>query len=266
MSHTKRIDQALQTRGFAVGTFISFNSPDVAEFAGHAGFDFILLDAEHSTFAFEGSVEMIRAAAAGGTAAVVRLPSSEHSGITKILDAGAAGVLIANVRTGEEARRIVQAAKYGPAGKRGYSPSLRAMDGYKNNKEYREWSDNNLLIWVIIESEEALENIEDILDSGITGIMPGPYDLSMAMGYEGDTTHPEVVKALYRVSDLAVKKGVDLAVFSEVPEGEGALTPYEIADSWKNRGARFIHFSTDRMIMASGYRRILDGLKESQGV
>ena len=262
MSHTKRIDQALETRGIAVGTFISFNSPDIVEFAGHAGFDFVLLDAEHSTFAFEGAVEMIRAAAAGGIASIVRLPSSEHSGITKILDAGAAGVLISSVRTGEEARRIVQAAKYGPAGKRGFSPSIRAMDGFESNKEYRKWSDSNTLIWAIIENEEAIANIEDILASGITGIMPGPYDLSMAMGYEGESTHPEVVEALDCVSDLAVKKGVDLVVFSEVPDGEGAQTPYEIAESWKRRGARFIHFSTDRMIMASGYRKILDGLKE----
>jgi 2-keto-3-deoxy-L-rhamnonate aldolase RhmA len=262
MSQTKRIDQALETRGIAVGTFISFNNPDGAEFAGHSGFDFVLFDAEHGTFYFEGTVAMMRAAAAGGAASVVRLPTSEHSGITKILDAGAAGVLISSIRSGEEARRVVQAVKYGPIGKRGFSPTIRAMDGFKNNKEYREWSDKNTLIWAIIENEEALENIEDILDSGITGIMPGPYDLSMAMGYEGDTTHPEVVKALDRVAKLAVKKGVDLVVFTEVPEGEDAPTPYEIAMTWKKRGARFIHFSTDRMIMASSYGKILDGLKE----
>ena len=106
-----RVEEALKSRGVAIGTWARMKCPEVCELIGAAGFDFVVIDTEHGSFGLEGAVEMIRAAEARGTVPIVRLPDNSPTSIKKILDAGAVGIFIPGIRTGEEAVRSCEGSK-----------------------------------------------------------------------------------------------------------------------------------------------------------
>ncbi len=135
-----KVREVLDAGGMAIGTWVEMKNPEACEAAAASGFDFIVMDGEHGSFGVEGAVELIRAVEAGGSTPVLRLPDGSPTAIQKALEAGAVGIVISEVRTGEEVRQIVRATKYAPAGTRGTSPHIRAtMHGALDWKEYAEW-------------------------------------------------------------------------------------------------------------------------------
>ncbi len=204
-----KIKEALETRGSALGTWVQMKSPEICEIASAAGFDFVIIDMEHGSFGLEGAVEMIRAVECKNASPVLRLPDSSPTGIKKALDTGAVGVIIPGISTGQEASQIVRAAKYEPAGFRGACPYIRATEhSLIDWKDYREWSDQNTMVWAIIENRKAVENIDAIASSGLDAVVLGAFDLSMNLGFNGDVNHPEVTEALERQELLKVIAGL----------------------------------------------------------
>jgi len=279
--------EVLDAGGMAIGTWVEMRNPEACEAAAAAGFDFIVMDGEHGGFGVEGAVELIRAVEAGGSTPVLRLPDSSRTAIQKALEAGAVGIFISEVRTGDEARHIVQATKYAPEGTRGTSPHIRAtMHGTLDWKEYAEWIEKNVMVWVMIENTDAVKNIDSILDSGVDAIYLGAFDLAMSMGFKGNFTHPDVVEAQDRVLKLALSKGVDVAMNLDLASlgartGEVALqemdtlgqiaehrvpsTPEEFLEAariWRDKGCRIGTVLTDRQILTDTYRKITAKFRE----
>ena len=223
-----KIKEVLDAGGTTLGTWINLKSPEACEAAAASGFDFVVIDAEHGGFGLEGSIELIRAVEAGGATPVLRLLDSSPATIQKALEAGAVVIFISEVRTGEEASRIVQAAKYPPAGRRGSSPFIRAaMHGVIDWKAYTDWAERNIMVWVMVENTEAVKNIDAILASGVDAICVGPYDLSMFMGLKGDFLHPDVAGEDDRIVKLAVSPDVDvIANLDCIKEGEATPEEY----------------------------------------
>ena len=261
-----RIKEVLDGGGAALGTWVSMNSPENCEVAAAAGFDFVIIDAEHGNFGIEGAVDLIRAIEAGGATPVIRVLDSSPTTIQKSLEAGAPVVFVSEVQTGEEVARIVRCAKYPPAGRRGTSSYIRAtMHGVLDWKEYREWTRDNVMVWVMIENNEAVEEIAAILAAGVDAICVGPTDLSMFMGLEGDEQHPAVLEAESRIVKLAVEKGLDvIADLDCMKAGDMESEDYlEAARIWEERGCRIMTVMNDRQVLGQTYQKIVGRFRES---
>ena len=173
------------------GIFIGMPAPPLVEMAGHAGFDFIVIDNEHGNCTLETTEQMIRAAKAVNIIPVVR---TLESSINHVLDLGASAIKIPGVNTAAMAQRIVDAAKYPPVGRRGAAFSTRAAGfGFFGGDAHVKASNEGTSVIVMIETVEAIENLAAILAvKGIDGAFVGPNDLSFSMGLPGKVGSPEV--------------------------------------------------------------------------
>ena len=188
-------------------------SPVVAEIAGHCGFDWLFVDAEYLPLTGPNIQEMIRAADCTNTAAVVRMNNDHEAQIRQILDMGAAGVIIPLVKTAEQARRIVAAAKYPPLGDRGMAGS-RAQGYGAGMKDYIERANAETAVIVMVEDVEGVSNVEDIAAvEGLDGIFVGTGDLSLSLGCLGEPMHDDMLAAFKRIAAAARANGVALGGF-----------------------------------------------------
>lgn len=259
---TNQIHNAIAEQGMAFGTWIQMNAPEAAELAAASGLDFVIVDMEHGSFGIAEAAAMIRAVQVGGAAPLVRVPDHDPAGLLKVLDAGAAGVLVPGVETPAQAAAIVAATRFAPDGTRGACPCTRATwHGLVDWPDHLAWAQSNVLAVLIVESLEGVRNFESIIAvPGIFAIGIGMFDLSQAMGHGGDYTHPAVQAELSRLSALARAAGVEVfsATFDSAPERVTAA-----ARHWQGLGARLFAASADRMMLAMGYRAVTGALAES---
>lgn len=181
-----------------LGLFVNIPSPALVEMAGWAGFEFVVIDNEHGPAGFETTEHLIRAARCGGTLPVVRVSGTSPQEILKALDAGASGIQVPQVNSGEQAEAVVRAAKYPPRGGRGAAFSTRA-GGYSlyGGPAHMGRSDDGTVVVIQVETVEAVANLDAILAvRGIDVVFIGPTDLSTSMGYPGNPGHPEVAAAI----------------------------------------------------------------------
>lgn len=191
------------------GCMIQGYMPALAEIAGLAGFDFLFLDAEHSSLSVTECENMVRAAEARGVVPLVRVPNCKADTILRYLDCGAMGVILPGIASGEEARRAVEAAKYYPMGERGLN-GVRASDYGMNGSlsEYTAVANRETMVIPIIENRQAVENLDDILAvDGIDGMILGASDLSQSLGVPGQGKHPLVLAAKKRFIEAGRASG-----------------------------------------------------------
>lgn len=204
-----RIRNKLKSDQAAFGVTLQMPSPDEVEIAGHAGLDYIWIDAEHGTMDLGDINVMVRAADAVGIDSIVRVPDQTPSFIQRVLDTGATGILVPHMRTPEDARAIVAAATYAPPGIRGACPTIRAFGHMSAN-----WAEDlsrarkDVLVFGLIEDIEGVENIEAIAAAGLDAVMFGPFDLAVALGLDGNVKHPKIVEMGARVRRAAVAAGI----------------------------------------------------------
>jgi 4-hydroxy-2-oxoheptanedioate aldolase len=176
-----------------IGLWCSLSHHYALEAVAGAGFDWLLIDTEHSPNDLESLVPQLQAAAAYDSAAVVRVPWNDMVNIKRVLDIGAQTLLLPYVQNVEEARAAVAATRYPPAGVRGVAGTTRATR-FGRVKDYARRAAEEICVLVQVETREALAEIEGIaaLD-GVDGIFIGPADLHASMGYTGETANPAVV-------------------------------------------------------------------------
>ena len=176
-----------------IGLWCSLSHHYALEAVAGAGFDWLLLDTEHSPNDLESLVPQLQAAAAYPTSAVVRVPWNDMVTIKRVLDIGAQSLLLPYVQNVEEARAAVAATRYPPHGVRGVAGTTRATR-FGRVKDYARRASEELCLLVQVETREALGEIDAIaaLD-GIDGIFIGPADLHASMGHTGQTAEPSVV-------------------------------------------------------------------------
>ena len=188
--------RALQRRELQIGLWSTLCSNLAAEIIVHSGFQWILLDTEHSPNEVPDLLTQLQAMGRGTASPVVRAAWNDPVLIKRILDIGAQSILLPYVQTAEEARRAVAAVRYPPRGMRGVSASSRASN-FCRIKDYLQKADEEICLLVQIESKLALEQLEAISTTeGVDGVFIGPADLSASLGHLGDPQHPETQNAL----------------------------------------------------------------------
>ena len=196
--------KAGQTR---YGAFVTSPSPEVMEVLAIAGFDFAIIDTEHTGTGLETAVNMIRGARAYGMTPIVRVTDDTPKTMARYLDVGAYGVQVPMVHTAEQASAIVQAMKFAPEGVRGMSGGRGTAWGHI--ADYRRVSNEETLIAVMVETSLGVRNIREIVAvPGLDAVFIGAYDLSQSLGVAGQTTHPLVEEAVQTVLDACLESNV----------------------------------------------------------
>ena len=179
-----------------LGFWSGLSSHITVEVLANAGFDWLLLDTEHSPNELPMVHSQLQAISQGSAHPIVRPAWNDTVVIKRLLDIGAQTLLIPFVQDADEARRAVAATRYPPLGVRGYSAAARASD-YGRVKDYAKRCEEELCVLVQVETPLALANIEEIAAvDGVDGIFIGPGDLAASMGHIGNPKHPDVVAAI----------------------------------------------------------------------
>jgi 4-hydroxy-2-oxoheptanedioate aldolase len=247
----------LRERGFLAGSFVEIAAPEIVEILGAAGMDFAVIDCEHAALRGPALANLIRASASTSIAPIVRVRENRPAEILEALDLGAAGLHIPQVATREQAEAAVRAARFPPAGERGFNPFVRAA-GYGSVEvdQFRRQSDEETLLVLHIEGGLAVSCAEAIVSvPGVDVAFLGPYDLSMALGIPGQVTDARVLRAARAVRGAAERYGVALGAFAN---------SVEHARVWLNEGVRYLAYGVDsRMFLgvAAEVRRQIDAMR-----
>jgi 2-keto-3-deoxy-L-rhamnonate aldolase RhmA len=191
--------QKLRAGEAVFGVSVMIPSPQIVEMIAAAGFDWVLLDCEHGTLGLESVELMAMAAEASGITAIARPVSKSPEHILQVLDRGVMGVQVPHVNTAEDAREVIAAVKYHPAGRRGLAAGTRAAvyDSHGSLADHVKAANDATLIAIQLEDTPAIENIDALLAvDGIDVFFIGPSDLSQAMGHPGNPKAPTVATAI----------------------------------------------------------------------
>ena len=179
-----------------IGTWVMSASPIVAEAVGHAGFDWAVVDMEHSPLDLMSLVHMLQAISGTRMVPVVRVPWNDTVSIKRVLDAGAQTLLVPFVQNADEARAAVAASRYPPQGVRGMAGMSRGSK-FGTAPDYFNTANAGMSVIVQLETPQAVSQLEAIAAvEGVEAIFMGPGDLSGAMGHVGKLTHPEVMAVM----------------------------------------------------------------------
>ena len=244
-----RLKQLLKEGKYTCGSWMSMTSNVSAEVMGYCNFDWLLIDMEHGSGSYQTLVGQLQALAASGSHAtpIVRVESNDATVIKRVLDCGAYGVMVPGIRDAEEAKAAVAAMLYPPAGIRGIAGARCAA--YGNDKSYVQQANDNMAMFLQIETKEAIENIGAILDvPGIDVAFLGPNDLSAALGHVGNWEHPEVVVAIEKMEKAAQARSIPLGTVSR---------SWEAAKRCIERGYRAQALMGDVPLMAQAARQIV---------
>ena len=227
----------------------------VVEIIGWAGYDFIIIDMEHSPIDFSHLPRLLAAADSVDLVPLVRVGTCAANPILRVLDSGAMGVVVPHVCNREEAAAIVHASRYPPQGSRGVSGASRTAGyGHVNFLEHVQQSNDEILTVALIEDKSGVEAIEEIIDvPGIDIICPGAGDLSAGAGFIGQPQHPSVQADIDQVVS-AVNKHSKQVLGCHVMGAEQRAR-------CQAQDARFIIYSQDSRVILDAYRNALVDLK-----
>ena len=195
----KSLKKKLKHNKLTIGSWIMIGHPISVEVMALAGFEWLVIDMEHTSIDINTAQNLITTIQANGIKALVRVSKNEEVIIKKVLDIGADGIIVPMVNSKEDAIKAVKFAKYPPIGKRGVGLYRASKYGVKF-EEYKKWVEEELVIIAQIEHIDGVNNIEEILQvEGIDGTIIGPYDLSGSMGYPGEFERNDVKQAVQKV-------------------------------------------------------------------
>jgi len=199
------LKEKLQKGQAVIGAIVGLGHPDVTEVLSRLGFDWLLIDSEHAPLGLETMQQMMQAMNGSNCTPIVRPQWNDMVIIKRVLDIGAHGVLIPWVSTKEEAEYAVRACKYPPEGLRGCGPRRAALF----DPDYTRTANDELLIIALIETRQAVSNIDDILSvKGLDACYIGPFDLSQSFGFYGPQwDNPQYIDAFDKVVAAAKKWG-----------------------------------------------------------
>jgi len=251
------IKERLKKGEFVVGSFMKSRDPAMVEIVGLAGFDFAILDMEHSALSIESVEDLIRMAQVRGIDSIVRVPEISESAISRPLDAGASGVLVPHVDTRKQAEDVVFLSKFSPLGERGMDVYARAADYSRLAKDiYLKEANRQTFLIIQIEGKKGVENLDDILMvKGLDAIFVGPYDLSQSLGVPGEIDHPRVVEKIKEVVGKVKKAGLSLGIY---------VDDVQTAKRWIDLGVQLIALLVDTVIFLQACQSLVAGLKKEQ--
>ncbi len=237
-----------------LGFWLSVPGFVAAEIAARQPVDYVCIDTQHGVIDYQASASMIQAIELAGGTPIVRVPWNEPGIIGKSLDAGAHGVIVPMVNTREQAEAVVRSARYAPEGSRSWGPVMAGM----RHTDNREWAGANIAVIPMIETAEAISNLDEILSvPGIDAIYVGPADLaiSLGLGPSGNEGNPLFDDALSTIIDGCHRHGVVPGIHST-----GTLTPLR-----REQGFRMITVTSDALALRAGYASELAAARSGSG-
>mgnify|MGYP003975833369 FL=1 len=198
------LKEKIQSGELTIGSWITLGNTGIAEILANAGYDWLVVDLEHTTISLEQAGELIRTIELSGVPSLVRLTSNDENQIKRVMDAGATGVVVPMVKNVEDAKSAVAAIHYPPLGNRGVG--LARAQKYGNAfQEYLKWQSDANDGPVVVEHIDAVNNLKNILSvEGVDAFIIGPYDLSCSMGIPGEFNNPkfkQVVESIISISN-----------------------------------------------------------------
>lgn len=238
---------ALANGQLQLGCWLGFADPYIAEISAGAGFDWLLIDAEHAPNDLRSIVAQLQVLAARDSHAVVRPPIGETWIIKRLLDAGAQSLLIPMVESAAQAQTLVDAVTYPPHGIRGVGSALARASDFSAVPDYLSTARDQICLLAQVENRKGMEALDDILTvDGLDGVFIGPADLAADMGFLGQADAPEVKKAVKDAIKRIVQAG----------KAAGILTlDKELQAQCRDLGATFIATDIDVTLFAKGMRQ-----------
>jgi 2-keto-3-deoxy-L-rhamnonate aldolase RhmA len=245
------LKQQLQAGDLTVGAWLTFYDTAVAELMAGAGFDWIIVDAEHAPFSLESLASIVMAFDSHPTVPLIRVVHNDPVLIKQCLDLGFGGVLVPQVNSPEEAQRAVRACQYPPDGNRGFGPRRASAYG-KRMDEYINLANRAILVGVQIETIGAVQAVRSILSvPGIDFVLLGPMDLAASMNRLSQPNHPDVIAAMDKV--VAQARDLRLPVGMPLP----ADAPLATVTSWIEKGCRFVVSGLDQGFLTQAMQQAL---------
>jgi len=247
------VRQKLRAGQPSIGCQMGLGSPNVAELLAHAGYEWLIIETEHNGLDSAEIEHILMAMGGTDTIPIVRIPSSNPVYIQRALDIGALGVFVPMVKTAAEAAAIVSATRFPPHGTRSWGP-LRASHYTVDDADYLARANDNMLVALILETKEAVENLEAIAAvPGVDALYIGPMDLCLSLGVDPlQMPHPETDAVIERA--LAVGREGGVAI------GMGARTPEQLRQNIE-RGFTMVGYGADYAMLLNAARAGLDAFE-----
>ena len=252
------LKQKLKNNELTLGSWVTIGHPAVIDIMASAGFEWLVIDMEHTSIDLTMAHTLIATIQANGMKALVRVSKNEEVIIKRILDMGADGIVVPMIKSKADALEAIDYAKYPPVGKRGVG-LFRAQKYGLGFDDYKKWVYEELVIIAQIEHYEAVENIEEIITTdGIDGVIIGPYDLSGSMGYPGEYDREDVKEGIAKVLEICKK--------NDIPSGFHVIEsdPTKLIERI-DQGCTFLAYSLDFFFLGDsareGMQKVKEGLK-----
>lgn len=254
-----KVKKALKEGKTVFGSMtVEFRSPSIAQIYATSGFDFMFIDTEHSPYSIETVVDIIWASKGADITPIVRVTDLEYHFIARTLDLGAQGIMVPRRETVDQVKNIIKFAKYPPLGERGLSTSPGGHTDFKSEDPaiFMEKSNDETLIIIQIESQKAIDNIEEMVSvTGVDVALIGPNDLSKSLGVVGQLDHPKVQEAIDKVIQACGEHGVASGIHA------GSIP---LLKEVMKKGMQFITWTTDSRILVNSCREALTKLKSGK--
>jgi len=249
------LKQALSKNRQTYGSWVTLAHPLIPEILAPAGFDWLVVDMEHSSIGLPELLPLIISIEANDIVPLVRVGEKNPNLIKRVMDAGAYGVIVPDVRTGQEAKAAVNAVRYPPQGTRGVG-LYRAHKYGRMFEAYKKWLVEESIVIIQIEHIDAVKEIDKILETeGLDAFMVGPYDLSASLGKPGVFDDSEVVGALEKLMEASIRHGISAGFHS------ASSNPDE-ARKLREQGYTFLGFGVDTIFLGDAVCDALAALRD----
>jgi 4-hydroxy-2-oxoheptanedioate aldolase len=247
-SPTNPLKIAVQAGTLLKGIWLCMGSQIAAEIAGHAGFDWCLIDGEHAPYDPTNIRAQLIALAGTPAHALVRVPVAEDWILKQMLDIGAQNLLVPMVNTADQARHIVSATRYPLQGHRGMGADIARVSGFGATPNYAATANDNICLFVQAESVQAIDNLEEICAvPGVDGVFIGPADLACDMGYRDQMGHPDVVQLIGQAIARITASGKTAGIISASATDRARYV---------EQGVTFLGMGAEVSILARGLRAL----------
>ena len=251
-----RLKQALAAGRPQYGLWLGLPDTTCAEICAVAGFDWLVIDAEHGPFDLSAVLGHLRTIAAYDVPAIVRPVSDDRNLLKQLLDTGVQSLVVPMIESPEQAAQLVRSVRYPPAGVRGLGTALARAARWNRIPEYLHKANDQICLIVQVETIRAVQALPGILEvDGVDGVFIGPSDLSASMGHIGNARHPDVVKVIREIlqKTRAAGKAAGTLVLDRAQARE-----------YRDCGANMIGIGTDTLLLANSAQQLANSVKSGK--